>query len=180
MEKSYKELMNTINTFVFDVDGVLTDGTIHVTSTGEMLRYMNIRDGYAIKAAIEKGYHICIISGGSNEGVRIRLENLGVKSIFLGVSNKVHTLQEYMKSYNILPEEILYMGDDIPDYFVMQEVGLPTCPQDAAPEIKKISKYISHVCGGKGAVRDVIEQVKKPLLRPLRFFLKKMWYKKYR
>lgn len=161
MEKSYKELMNTINTFVFDVDGVLTDGTIHVTSTGEMLRYMNIRDGYAIKAAIEKGYHICIISGGSNEGVRIRLENLGVTSIFLGVSNKVHTLQEYMKSYNILPEEILYMGDDIPDYFVMQEVGLPTCPQDAAPEIKKISKYISHVCGGKGAVRDVIEQVMK-------------------
>jgi len=161
MEKSYKELMNTINTFVFDVDGVLTDGTIHVTSTGEMLRYMNIRDGYAIKAAIEKGYHICIISGGSNEGVRIRLENLGVKSIFLGVSNKVHTLQEYMKSYNILPEEILYMGDDIPDYFVMQKVGLPTCPQDAAPEIKKISKYISHVYGGKGAVRDVIEQVMK-------------------
>lgn len=161
MEKSYKELMNTINTFVFDVDGVLTDGTIHVTSTGEMLRYMNIRDGYAIKAAIEKGYHICIISGGSNEGVRIRLENLGVKSIFLGVSNKVHTLQEYMKDYNISPDEILYMGDDIPDYFVMQEVGLPTCPQDAAPEIKQISKYISHVCGGKGAVRDVIEQVMK-------------------
>lgn len=153
--------MNLINTFVLDVDGVLTDGTVHVTPTGEMLREMNIRDGFAIKAAIESGYNVCVISGGSNEGVRIRLRNLGITDIYLGSSNKVETFKEYCDIYNIHPQNVLYMGDDIPDYQVMQLVGLPTCPQDASPEIKTISKYISHINGGKGAVRDVIEQVMK-------------------
>ena len=153
--------MNDVNTFILDVDGVLTDGTIHVSNNGELLRQMNIRDGYAMKAAVENGYNVCIISGGSNEGVRIRLKNLGITDIHLGVSNKVEKLKEYITLYNIKPHQILYMGDDIPDYWVMQKVGLPTCPQDAAPEIKKISKYISHREGGKGAVRDVIEQVMK-------------------
>lgn len=161
MSKSYKELMNEITTFVFDVDGVLTDGTIHVTPTGEMLRNMNIRDGYAMKAAVENGYTVCIISGGSNEGVRVRLRNLGITDIHLGVPNKVETFKEFADIYNIQPENVLYMGDDIPDYHVMQLVGLPTCPQNAVPEIKGISKYISHIEGGKGAVRDVIEQVMK-------------------
>jgi 3-deoxy-D-manno-octulosonate 8-phosphate phosphatase (KDO 8-P phosphatase) len=161
MSKSYKELMNEITTFIFDVDGVLTDGTIHVTTTGEMLRNMNIRDGYAMKAAVENGYTVCIISGGSNEGVRVRLRNLGITDIYLGVPNKVETFKEFTDIYNIQPENVLYMGDDIPDYHVMQLVGLPTCPQNAVPEIKGISKYISHVEGGKGAVRDVIEQVMK-------------------
>lgn len=161
MSKSYKELMNEITTFIFDVDGVLTDGTIHVTPTGEMLRNMNIRDGYAMKAAVENGYTVCIISGGSNEGVRVRLRNLGITDIYLGVPNKVETFKEFTDIYNIQPHNVLYMGDDIPDYFVMQLVGLPTCPQNAVPEIKGISKYISHVEGGKGAVRDVIEQVMK-------------------
>jgi 3-deoxy-D-manno-octulosonate 8-phosphate phosphatase (KDO 8-P phosphatase) len=161
MSKSYKELMNNITTFILDVDGVLTDGTIHVTPTGEMLLNMNIRDGYAMKAAIENGYTVCIISGGSNEGVRVRLRNLGITDIHLGVPNKVETFKEFTDIYNIQPENVLYMGDDIPDYHVMQLVGLPTCPQNAVPEIKGISKYISHVEGGKGAVRDVIEQVMK-------------------
>jgi 3-deoxy-D-manno-octulosonate 8-phosphate phosphatase (KDO 8-P phosphatase) len=161
MSKSYKELMNEITTFIFDVDGVLTDGTIHVTPTGEMLRNMNIRDGYAMKSAVENGYTVCIISGGSNEGVRVRLRNLGITDIYLGVPNKVETFKEFTDIYNIQPHNVLYMGDDIPDYFVMQLVGLPTCPQNAVPEIKGISKYISHVEGGKGAVRDVIEQVMK-------------------
>ncbi|GAA4776030.1 MULTISPECIES: KdsC family phosphatase [Flavobacterium] len=161
MSKSYKELMNDITTFIFDVDGVLTDGTVHVSQTGEMLREMNIRDGFAMKAAIESNYHICIISGGSNEGVRIRLRNLGIKDIYLGSPDKVETFKEYCDIYNIKPEQVLYMGDDIPDYHVMKLVGLPTCPQDASPEIKEISNYISHKNGGKGAVRDVIEQVMK-------------------
>ncbi len=161
MAKSYKELMNDITTFIFDVDGVLTDGTVHVSQTGEMLREMNIRDGFAMKAAIESNYHICIISGGSNEGVRIRLRNLGIKDIYLGSPDKVETFKEYCDIYNIKPEQVLYMGDDIPDYHVMKLVGLPTCPQDASPEIKEISNYISHKNGGKGAVRDVIEQVMK-------------------
>lgn len=161
MAKSYKELMNTIDTFIFDVDGVLTDGTVHVSPTGEMLREMHIRDGFAMKAAIESGYNICIISGGSNEGVRIRLKNLGITDIHLGTPDKVATFKEYIELYTIKAENVLYMGDDIPDFHVMQLVGLATCPQDAAPEIKAISTYISHINGGKGAVRDVIEQVMK-------------------
>ena len=161
MTKSYKELLNHITTFILDVDGVLTDGTVHVSPTGEMLREMHIRDGFAMKAALESGYNVCIISGGSNEGVRIRLRNLGITDIHLGSPDKVATFKEYIELYNIKPENVLYMGDDIPDFHVMQLVGLATCPQDAVPEIKAISTYISHVKGGKGAVRDVIEQVMK-------------------
>jgi 3-deoxy-D-manno-octulosonate 8-phosphate phosphatase (KDO 8-P phosphatase) len=161
MPKSYKEIMNQITSFVFDIDGVLTDSSVHITPTGEMLRVMNIRDGFAMKAALECGYNVCIISGGSNEGVRIRLRNLGITDIHLGAPDKVEIFKEYTELYEIKPENVLYMGDDIPDYHVMQLVGLPTCPQDASPEIKAISNYISHVNGGKGAVRDVIEQVMK-------------------
>ena len=161
MAKSYKEIMNDITTFIFDVDGVLTDSSVFVTNEGEILRTMNIRDGYAMKAAVESGYNVCIISGGSNEGVRIRLRNLGITDIHLGTPNKVETFYEYTDVYNINPEHVLYMGDDIPDYHVMKLVGLPACPQDASPEIKAISRYISHKNGGKGAVRDVIEQVMK-------------------
>ncbi len=161
MSKHFKVIMNDITTFIFDVDGVLTDGNVHVAQDGSLLRDMSIRDGYAIKAAIENGYQVCIISGGSNEGVRIRLQNLGVKEIYMSVPNKVTVFKEIIAKYNLNPENILYMGDDIPDYHIMHEVALPTCPQDAVPEIKRIAKYISHVNGGKGAARDVIEQVMK-------------------
>ena len=161
MAHSYKEIMNQIDTFIFDVDGVLTDSSVHVSESGEMLRIMNIRDGFAIKAALESGYKVCIISGGNNDGVRIRLQNLGVLDIYLGSSDKVKTFHEYCNLKSINPKNVLYMGDDIPDYHVMQLVGLPTCPQDAVPEIKIVSNYISHVNGGRGAARDVIEQVMK-------------------
>ncbi len=156
---NYKETMNHIDTFVLDVDGVLTDGTVHVTPNGEMLREMHIRDGFAMKAALESGYRICVISGGSNEGVRIRLRNLGITDIHLGVPDKVQTFKEYCFDYQVDPKNVAYMGDDIPDFHVMQLVGLPSCPQDASPEIKGISHYVSHKLGGKGAVRDLIEQV---------------------
>lgn len=161
MEKSYKEYLEHITTFIFDVDGVLTDGTVTVTTSGEMLRNMNIKDGYAIKTAVDNGFNVCVISGGSNEGVRVRLRGLGVTDIYLGTQNKIEQLDEYFDIYDIKPEHVLYMGDDIPDLPAMKLVGLPCCPQDAAPEIKDISKYISHKHGGKGAVRDVIEQVLK-------------------
>ncbi len=161
MSKHFKEIMNDITTFIFDVDGVLTDGKVHVTQNGELLREMNIRDGYAIKAAIENGYTVCVISGGSNDGVRQRLRNLGVTDIYMGVANKVDTFKEFIDIYQIKPENILYMGDDIPDYHVMQQVALPVCPVDAVPEIKSVAKYVSHVKGGHGAGRDVIEQVMK-------------------
>ncbi|MGB1308478.1 MAG: KdsC family phosphatase [Oceanihabitans sp.] len=160
-EKSYKEYLKHITTFIFDVDGVLTDGTVTVTTSGEMLRRMHIKDGYALKTAVDKGYNMCIISGGSNEGVRKRLENLGLSDIYLGAHNKIEQLNQYLEKHQIKLENTLYMGDDIPDYPVMELVGLPCCPQDAVPEIKGISKYISHKNGGKGAVRDVIEQVLK-------------------
>ncbi len=160
-EKSYKEYLNHITTFIFDVDGVLTDGSVTVLTNGDMLRKMNIKDGYALKTAINAGFNICIISGGSNEGVRLRLKGLGITNVYLGAHNKIEQLDEYLTNNNIKSENVLYMGDDIPDYPVMKGIGLPCCPQDAVPEIKNISKYISHKKGGKGAARDVIEQVLK-------------------
>lgn len=159
--KNYKEYLEQITTFIFDVDGVLTDGALTITASGDMLRTMNVKDGYALKQALNKGYNVCIISGGTNEGVRIRLENLGFKDIFLGAHNKIERYQEYISKKNIQPENIVYMGDDIPDIPVMKLIGLPTCPQDAVPEVKQVSKYISHKKGGKGCVRDIIEQVLK-------------------
>lgn len=159
MEKSYKEYLEHISTFIFDVDGVLTDGSVTVTTAGEMLRKMNIKDGYALKTAVDRGFNVCIISGGSNEGVRWRLRGLGVTDIYLGAQNKIEQMQEYLNIYGISTDNVLYMGDDIPDLPVMRLAALPCCPQDATPEIKAISKYISHKEGGKGAVRDVIEQV---------------------
>lgn len=160
-EKSYKEYLEYITTFIFDVDGVLTDGTILLNSDGELLRTMHTKDGFAMKTAIDVGFNLCIISGGSNEGVRERLRKLGVTDVYLGAHNKIEQLNDYMAKHNLKPENVLYMGDDIPDYPVMKLVGLPTCPQDAVPEIKAISKYISHKNGGQGCVRDVIEQVLK-------------------
>ena len=161
MERNYKEYLNHITTFIFDVDGVLTDGSIQVSTEGELLRTMNIKDGYALKTAQTEGYNVCIISGGKNEGVRKRLRDLGITNIFLGVQDKVEQLKEYFDVYDINADNVLYMGDDIPDLYPMQLVGLPCCPQDAAAEIKDISLYISHRKGGKGCVRDVIEQVLK-------------------
>lgn len=160
-EKSYKEQLNHISTFIFDVDGVLTNANVLVTTSGELLRTMNVKDGYALKFAVNAGYHVAIISAGTNDGVKLRLEGLGIKDVYLGASDKIKQLDEYMKKYDLKPENILYMGDDVGDYPVLKVVGLPTCPQDAIPEIKAISKYISHKKGGKGAVRDVIEQVLK-------------------
>ena len=161
MEKSYKEYLANINTFIFDVDGVLTDGSIQISTNGELLRTMNIKDGYAMKYAREKNYTICVISGGNNEGVRTRLKGLGITDIYLGCPDKVEQMEEFFDIYDIDPQNVLYMGDDLPDLYAMKKVGMPCCPQDAAAEIKEISKYISHKKGGKGCVRDVIEQVLK-------------------
>jgi len=161
MEKSYKEYLQHITTFVFDVDGVLTDGSININTDGEMFRTMHTKDGFALKTALEQGFNVCVISGGTNEGVRSRLRGLGLTDIYLGAHQKTETLKEYLDMYKLKRENILFMGDDIPDMEVMQSIGLPCCPQDAVPEIKNISKYISHKKGGKGCVRDVIEQVLK-------------------
>lgn len=161
MEKSYKEIMTQINTFVFDVDGVLTDGSVTVFPDGELIRTMNIKDGYALKVAVQTGYNVCVISGGTNQAVKSRLRALGITDIYLGANNKIDQLREYLELYEIDREKVLYMGDDIPDIPVMMHCGLPACPKDAVPEIQDISLYISQKKGGKGCVRDVIEQVLK-------------------
>jgi len=161
MQSSYKAYLKDITTFVFDVDGVLTDGSVLITTKGEQLRKMSISDGYALKTALQKGYYICAISGGNNLGVRERLRDLGVTDIYLGVNHKLNQLIEYLEIHDIGPEQVMFMGDDIPDIPAMQQVALPACPQNAAPEVKAISAYVSHKSGGEGCVRDIIEQVLK-------------------
>jgi len=161
MEKSYKAYLKDITTFIFDVDGVLTDGSVLITTQGEQLRKMSISDGYALKTAMQKGYHVCVISGGNNPGVRERLRDLGVTDIYLGVLHKAEQLQEYLDIHNLAADHVVYMGDDIPDIPAMETVALPACPQNAAPEVKAISRYVSHRNGGEGCVRDIIEQVLK-------------------
>ena len=159
MEKSYKELLPQISTLIFDVDGVLTNGMVTVFPNGELVRHMNIKDGYALKTAVDAGLHVCIISGGNNEGVRTRLQGLGIKDIYLGAHDKIKQYNEIVEKYNLKTKNVLYMGDDIPDYPVMKLVGLACCPNDAAPEIQEISHYISYKKGGEGCARDIIEQV---------------------
>lgn len=158
METNYKNLLSNIKAFAFDVDGVMTDGMLYLME-GEQYRVMNIRDGYAMVAAKEAGYPVFVISGGSSESVRNRLNGLGVEEVFLGVKDKAGTLAELMNKYSINKEELLYMGDDLPDFEVIQQAGIRACPVDAAPEIKRLCNYISPIPGGKGCVRDVIEQV---------------------
>lgn len=155
------EKFKTITTFIFDVDGVLTDGTLLILNDGQMARTMNIKDGYALQLAVKKGYRVVIISGGTSDAVKERLERLGIKDCFLKVDNKKGKLVEYVTEHKLNWDEILFMGDDIPDYMPMQLTGLPCCPADAAAEIKQISHYISPLEGGKGCARDVIEKVLK-------------------
>jgi 3-deoxy-D-manno-octulosonate 8-phosphate phosphatase (KDO 8-P phosphatase) len=148
-----------INTFIFDVDGVLTDGGLHAHADGEQTRVFNIKDGYAMEKAVQAGYNMAIISGINEEGVRRRFERLGIKDIFLGVKDKLALFEDYREKKKVELNSILYMGDDIPDLKIMKLVGMPACPADAIDDIKEISKYISSHGGGKGAVRDVIERV---------------------
>ena len=140
MEKSYKEILPNIKTFIFDVDGVLTDGLVTITSNGELIRTMHTKDGYALKTAVLAGFNVCIISGGTNEGVRMRLKGLGITDIYLGVHDKLESLYEYIDMYSLKSDQILFMGDDLPDYPVMKKVGLPCCPKDAVQEISKFAE----------------------------------------
>ncbi len=153
--------MKNIKAFVFDVDGVLTDGSLFIPERGEMLRTMNIRDGYALQLAVKKGYKVGIISGGKSEGVASRLKRLGVSDVFMGVENKSERMEEFLIVNNLTAKDVLYMGDDMPDFDVMSVVGFPCCPADAVSEIVTLCKYISPLKGGKGCARDVIEKVLK-------------------
>ncbi len=151
----------SIKAFVLDVDGVLTNGNLLILDNGQMARQMSVKDGYALQLALKKGYQILIISGGNDEAVKVRLQKLGVTAIFMNVTNKQAVLLEFVSKANLTWPEILYMGDDIPDFATMQMAGMACCPADAVPEIKTIAHYISPLEGGCGCVRDVIEKVLK-------------------
>lgn len=151
--------LSKIKALVFDVDGVLSENTIPMDAEGQPLRTLNVKDGYAIQLAVKMGLTVAIISGGRSEVVVKRYQYLGVKHIYMGSHIKIHDLDDLMQQTGIALDEMLYMGDDIPDYEVMQRVGLPVCPADAAPEVKAISRYVSPCEGGRGAARDVIQQV---------------------
>lgn len=158
---NYKALLTNVNTFIFDYDGVMTDGKLMLQHDGQPLRTANVKDGYSLQLAVKLGYKVVIISGGISKSVENRFESLKVKDVFLGVTNKYEVFEKFISDNNLNPENIVYMGDDIPDFKVMKKVGVPVCPADAVEEIKEISVYISDKDGGHGCVRDIIEQVLK-------------------
>ena len=161
MKTNYKEKLNHVSTFIFDVDGVLTDGSVLLIPGHDAVRNFNSKDGFALQLAMKKNYRVAIISGGKSNGVKEHLNYLGVNDVYLAVKEKKTRLEAYLKEHNLKPEEVLYMGDDLPDYEVMQNVGVACSPADAAQEVKAISDYVSLKRGGKGCVRDVIEQTLK-------------------
>ncbi len=150
-----------IKVVVLDVDGVLTDGTLQVTESGDQLRTFYVKDGYAMQLAEKMGLNLWVISGGKSEGVRKRLQGLGIQEIHLGVSQKTDVLNDLLAKYNLTPDQLMYVGDDMPDYEVMQVVGIAACPVDAVEDIKAIAHYMSPFKGGQGVVRDVLEKILK-------------------
>lgn len=159
--KIFKENLKNIRAFAFDVDGVLSANNVPLHPNGEPMRVMNIKDGYALQYAVKKGYPVAIITGAKTEAVRIRFEGLGITDIYLASSYKMKDFEDFATKYGLSFSDILYMGDDIPDYHVMKACGFPCCPNDAVSEIREISCYISPKEGGMGCGRDVIEQVLK-------------------
>lgn len=153
--------LSKIKSFIFDIDGVLSPNSIPLSREGEPMRMVNIKDGFAINLAVQNGYGVAIITGADTENIRLRFSRLGVKDIYMKSKIKINDLNDYMQKTGYKPDEILYAGDDLPDFHVMQTVGLSVAPADAAVEIRSIAKYISHRNGGDGIARDVIEQVMK-------------------
>lgn len=173
--KNYKEKLKDITTFIFDYDGVMTTGEVLVDGNGVPLRSSDVKDGYALQLAVRLGYNVAVITGGYSVSIEKRMAMLGVKDVFVRSANKVEVLERYMKTNDLKPEQIVYMGDDLPDYPVMKIIGLPVCPADASPEIKDISLYISNRNGGRGAVRDIIEQVLKAQDKWMKDFTCYIW-----
>lgn len=153
--------LTQVKAFIFDVDGVLTDGTLLALASGEQVRSFNIKDGFAIRHALKKGYPVGIISAREEEGVRRRLLSLDITDIYLGTENKQTAFAQFLAQHNLTPDQVAYMGDDIPDLAVMQQCGVAACPEDAVPDVMWVANYISGKPGGKGAVRELIEAVLK-------------------
>ncbi len=156
---NFKEDIAGVETLIFDVDGVMTDGGIIPTPDGDFIRRYNAKDGYALAYAIKRGYRICIITGGRGKLLEYRLRMLGIRHYYLDCMNKIEALHEYLAAEGIAPERVLYMGDDIPDLECMRAVGVPVCPSDSAVEVIEAARYVSGFPGGHGAVRDIVEQV---------------------
>ncbi|HCC52022.1 MAG TPA: 3-deoxy-D-manno-octulosonate 8-phosphate phosphatase [Porphyromonadaceae bacterium] len=153
--------LNKIKAFIFDVDGVLSSSRITLASDGDPMRTVNIKDGYALQLAVKKGFEVGIITGGYTEAVRTRYERLGIRHIYMRSSVKLKDYEDFLMLTCLKDEEVMYCGDDVPDYEVMKRAGLPVAPADAAPEIKQLAKYISPLNGGDGVARDIIEQTMK-------------------
>ena len=153
--------LQKIRAIVFDLDGVLSSSTISLGTDGTPLRIVNIKDGYAIQLAVKMGLHVAIISGCKIESVRVRYEGLGMKDINLGAAVKIKTYEEFLVKHGLGDDEVMFMGDDIPDLEVMRRVGCPVCPKDACSEVREASLYVSDYLGGCGCGRDVIEQTLK-------------------
>lgn len=158
---SYKTKLRQIKAFVFDVDGVFTDGSVVLMPDKSMCRVMNVLDGYAVVKARKHGYPICVITGGDDPSVRNRIHYLGITDYYAKISDKLEKYEEFCAKYGLRDEEILTMGDDVPDIEMMQRSAIAACPANAVADVKLVSDYISPVFGGSGAVRDVIEQVMK-------------------
>lgn len=158
---SYKEKLKDIKAFVFDVDGVFTDGSVYLMPGGNMSRVMNVLDGYAVVKALKNNYLIGVITGGNDEMVKHRINYLGITDYYPKSSDKMKDFEDFKAKYNLKNEEILTMGDDLPDLQIMINSAIGACPENAVPEIKAIANYISNIKGGSGAVRDVVEQVMK-------------------
>lgn len=158
-ELNFKQRLNKITTLMFDIDGVLTDGKVLVMDSGEMVRNLYSKDGYAINQAVNKGYRLVVISGGNNMAVQNALNRNGVTDIFIKTRDKLDCYLAYLKLHHLTDEQVMFMGDDLPDHEIMSRAGVAACPGDAAPEIKAISHYVSIRNGGEGCVRDIIEQV---------------------
>lgn len=161
MKKSFFEDISEIKAFAFDVDGVLSTDTVTLHPSGEPMRMVNIKDGYAMQHAVKKGYPIAIITGGHTQAVEQRFRSLGVKDVYMHSAFKMKDFLDFVEKNGLKPEEVLYMGDDIPDFTVLKKCGFPCCPADAVDEIKSICCYISSKNGGYGCGRDVIEKVLK-------------------
>lgn len=153
--------LKKIKALAFDVDGVLSSDTIPLHPTGEPMRTVSVKDGYALQLAVKHGLIIAIITGGKTEAVRLRFSGLGITDIYMASSMKIYDYNHFREKHGLAHDEILYMGDDIPDIEIMRVCGLPCCPKDAVPEVKAVAKYISHCVGGNGCGRDVLEQVMK-------------------
>tara|TARA_B100000941_G_scaffold290394_1_gene272283 strand:- start:1140 stop:1640 length:501 start_codon:yes stop_codon:yes gene_type:complete len=157
--KNYKQNLHQIRAFIFDFDGVFTNGKIILTSKGDVYREINVKDGFSIQFALKKGYKIAVITAGTSNEIKKKLINLGINNVYLGANEKSRFFKDFVKKEKLGKNEILFVGDDIPDIEIMQSVGVSACPNDAAVDVKKISDYISYKKGGDGCIREIIEQV---------------------